>query len=73
MGPTRMEEAPAKETSAARTERQHRRDELRREMTRYNAEIAAVQSIQERYQPGSQSHGFVWVFLRQPAADVKGR
>jgi len=28
----------------------------------------ACRKIQEHYQPGHQSHGFVWLFLRQPAA-----
>src|SRR5262249_36246002 len=46
--------APAGETAAARRQRQSRRDELRRAMVRCKDEIAAVQSIQERYQPGYQ-------------------
>jgi hypothetical protein len=66
-------EAPAGEPSDARQQRQRLYDESRREMIRYKEEIAAVQSIQERYQPGYQSHGFVWIFLRQPAAGTKGR
>ena len=68
-----LTEPPAGEPSDARLVRDRIRDECRREMIRYKEEIAAVQSIQERYQPGYQSHGFVWVFLRQPAADTKGR
>jgi hypothetical protein len=73
-----LDEAPAGETPAARQERHRRRDETRREMMRSKEEIATVQLIQERYQPGYQCHGFVWVFLRQPAAgtqpgQVKGR
>jgi hypothetical protein len=28
-------------------------------------EIARVQEVQEQYQPGRQSHGFVWLFLRK--------
>jgi hypothetical protein len=63
----RLEEAAADETPAARQQRLGRREQLRREVTRYKEEIVAVQSIQERYRPGYQSHGFVWVFLRQPA------
>jgi hypothetical protein len=66
-------EAPAEESPDARQRRQRRSDELRREMTRYKDEIAAVQSIQERFQPGYQNHGFVWTFLRQPADGTKGR
>lgn len=69
----KLEAAPADETPAARQQRQQRREELRRDMTRGKDEIAAVQAIQERYQPGYQSHGFVWVFLRQPDAGAKGR
>jgi hypothetical protein len=62
---------PSGETPAARQERQHRRDEMRRVLIRSKEEIAAVQAIQERYQPGSQSHGFVWIFLRQRADGPK--
>jgi hypothetical protein len=43
------------------------RDALRAEVQRLKDEIAAVQAIQERYRPGYQSHGFVWLFLRKPA------
>jgi hypothetical protein len=39
---------------------------LRAELQRLKDEIAAVQEIQSHYQPGYQSHGFVWVFLRKP-------
>ena len=39
---------------------------LRAELQRLKDEIAAVQEIQSHYQPGRQSHGFVWVFLRKP-------
>lgn len=38
---------------------------LRTDLQRLRDEIAVVQEIQGRYQPGSQSHGFVWVFLRK--------
>jgi len=44
---------------------------LRSEMVRFKEEIAVVQEIQGRYQPGYQTHGFVWLFLRKPV--VKGR
>ncbi len=63
----------AAESAAARQQRQRQCDELRRELIRYKEEIAAVQSIQERYQPGYQSHGFVWAFLRQPVPGTRGR
>jgi hypothetical protein len=43
------------------------RDSLRAELQRLRDEIAVVQEVQTRYQPGNQSHGFVWVFLRKPA------
>ncbi len=42
-------------------------DRLRAELQRLRDEIVIVQEIQTRYQPGSQSHGFVWLFQRKPA------
>jgi hypothetical protein len=47
-------------------------DRLRADLQRLRDEIAVVQEIQGRYQPGHQAHGFVWVFLRRPA-DAKPR
>jgi hypothetical protein len=47
------------------------KDTLRSDMVRLRQEIVVVQEIQERYQPGRQTHGFVWLFQRKPA--VKGR
>jgi hypothetical protein len=41
---------------------------LRAELQRLRDEISVVQEIQARYQPGSQSHGFVWLFSRKPVA-----
>jgi hypothetical protein len=41
---------------------------LREELRRLKDEIAAVQEIQDHYKPGNQSHGFVWLFQRKPAA-----
>jgi hypothetical protein len=41
---------------------------LREEVRRFKEEIVKVQDIQERYRPGYQAHGFVWLFERQPAA-----
>ena len=38
---------------------------VRDRLTRLKDEIARVQEIQEHYQPGHQSHGFVWLFLRK--------
>ena len=66
-----LAEPPAGETTAAGQERLRLREASRHEMVRYKEEIATVQSIQERYQPGYQSHGFVWIFLasRAPAAE----
>ena len=63
----------AGETAAAGQERLRLREGSRREVVRYKQEIAAVQAIQERYQPGYQSHGFVWVFLSQPGPGTRGR
>jgi hypothetical protein len=45
---------------------------LRAELQRLKDEIAAVQDIQTHYQPGYQSHGFVWLFLRKPV-ETNGR
>jgi FG-GAP-like repeat len=67
-----LAEPPAGETTAAGQERLHLREASRREMVRYKEQIATVQSIQERYQPGYQSHGFVWIFLRQPSSSTRG-
>jgi hypothetical protein len=39
---------------------------LREDLRRLKDEIAMVQQIQGRYQPGYQSHGFVWLFRREP-------
>jgi hypothetical protein len=47
-------------------------DALRAELQRLKDEIAAVQAIQKHFQPGYQSHGFVWLFRRLPA-DRKAR
>jgi hypothetical protein len=46
-------------------------ESLREEVRRLKGEIVVVQEIQERYRPGYQAHGFVWLFLRKPAAPVK--
>jgi hypothetical protein len=63
-----LDEGPIDETPQARREREQRRDGLRETMVRLKDEIAAVQEIQERYQPGYQAHGFVWLFQRKPLA-----
>lgn len=42
-------------------------DALREQVRRLKEEIVVVQEIQQRYRPGSQTHGFVWLFLRKPA------
>jgi hypothetical protein len=42
---------------------------LRAELQRLRDEIAVVQEIQGRYQPGYQSHGFVWVFLQKSGGE----
>jgi hypothetical protein len=48
------------------------KDAVRVELQRLKDEIVVVQTIQERYQPGSQYHGFVWLFLRKPADGKTG-
>jgi hypothetical protein len=40
---------------------------LRERLRRLKDEIVVVQEVQDRYRPGYQAHGFVWVFLRPPA------
>jgi hypothetical protein len=64
-----LDEAPDGETPDARTERTRKRDSLRETLVRLKDEIAAVQEIQGRYQPGYQTHGFVWLFRRNPKAE----
>src|SRR5262249_5704348 len=59
---------PPGETAAAKQMRLELLDGLREVLRRTNAEIAVVQEIQGRYRPGYQSHGFVWLFQRKPAA-----
>jgi hypothetical protein len=69
----RLPELRQRWTDAFRRYRESReagaKDSLRAELQRLRDEIAVVQEIQGRYRPGSQSHGFVWVFLRKPAAE----
>ncbi len=60
-----LHKTPTGATPAARREEQLGR--LREQLRRTKDEIARVQEIQERYRPGSQTHGFVWLFLRKPA------
>jgi hypothetical protein len=48
-------------------------DSLREQLRRVKDEIVVVQEIQERYRAGYQSHGFVWLFRRQPAAKIGAR
>jgi hypothetical protein len=59
---------PSSATPAARQERVRQRDLLREQLRRLKEEMVVVQEIQERYRPAYQSHGFVWLFLRKPAA-----
>jgi hypothetical protein len=59
--------APDAEATAAKQARLQDQEALREEVRRLRDEIVVVQQIQERYQPGSQSHGFVWLFQRRPA------
>jgi FG-GAP-like repeat len=67
----RLRDAPA-DAPPAGAERQARLDELRQTLVRIKEETTRVQDVQTRYRPGYQSHGFVWLFLRKPAA-AKGR
>jgi hypothetical protein len=36
-------------------------------LTRLRDEIARLQEVKERSRPQNQTHGFVWLFRRQPA------
>jgi hypothetical protein len=60
---------PGGQTSSSQEERSRRLEDLREELRRTKDELVVVQEIQGRYQPGYQAHGFVWLFLRKPAAD----
>lgn len=51
---------------AAPLESTERLTESRQRLSKLKAEIARVQEIQANYQPGYQSHGYVWLFLRKP-------
>jgi hypothetical protein len=48
-------------------ERARRLDALREDIRRTKDELVVVQQVQERYEPGNQTHGFVWLFRRKPA------
>jgi hypothetical protein len=57
------------QTSSAQQGRTSRLQALREELRRTKDELVVVQEIQGRYQAGYQAHGFIWLFLRKPAAD----
>ena len=48
-------------------------DACRAEVARLKDEIAAAQAILRKYEPQSQMHGFVWLFLRKPTPDANER
>jgi hypothetical protein len=54
---------------AGRQQRERELELLRNKVTRLKEEIAAAQKLAAYYQPQMQAHGFVWLFLRKPAAD----
>jgi hypothetical protein len=64
-------DVPAPAGTVERQERELRLTTMRERARRLSAEIGIVQEIQERYVPQSQSHGFVWLFLRKPASAAK--
>ena len=70
--PSIRESQPSASPEETKENREKQLDVLRENIRRYKDEIAMVQEIQSRYQPGYQTHGFVWLFLRKPAADIKG-
>jgi hypothetical protein len=59
---------PEGEPPAEKQDRLKRLEALREELRRFKDEIAVVLEIQGRYQPGHQSHGFVWLIQRKPVA-----
>lgn len=61
----------ASNSSETPKEREKQLDALRERMRRYKDEIALVQDIQGRYEPGYQAHGFVWLFLRKSADRIQ--
>jgi hypothetical protein len=61
----------AEESPSVRQQRETILQAARAELQRFKDEIVAVQEIQGRYRPGSQSHGFVWLFARQ-STEKKG-
>jgi hypothetical protein len=63
----RLLDAPAAETPQAEAERARQLETLREALRRTKDEIVVVQDIQSHYRPAHQSHGFVWLFRRQPA------
>jgi hypothetical protein len=64
-------EPGGQETPTAKRQREKELAAARTELQRFKDEIVLVQEIQGRFQPGYQAHGFVWVFLRNPAAKEK--
>ncbi len=66
----RLVDATASDTAPAKAERARQLEVLRERLRRLKDEIVLVQEIQGRYQPGLQAHGFVWLFLRKPAAQT---
>jgi hypothetical protein len=69
----RLLDAPESDSAPAQAERARQREVLRESLRRLKDEIVVVQEIQGRYQPGYQAHGFVWLFLRKPAAPTNTR
>jgi hypothetical protein len=56
-------------TSGDSAEAQGELSAVRQRLSKLKDEIARVQEIQGNYEPGYQSHGFVWLFLRKPTDD----
>lgn len=59
----------AGDDTADHHQRERELESLRNKVTRLKEEIAAAQKIAGYYQPQMQAHGFVWLFMRRPAAD----
>ena len=63
-----LQAAAAPGTAADKRARDAQATRLREQLARLRDEIAAGQDVEDRYQPQRQTHGFVWLFLRKPAA-----
>ncbi len=57
---------PDRETPEQMRQRKERLENLRHDVERLKDEIAHVQEVQDKYRDGYQTHGYVWLFMRNP-------